>query len=109
MCKALEIQDWDKRNILNCDFNVKNMAVKADPSETPVSCAKHLNDFRGVICSRASVYQNFSSVSTILFDCFFMSHTEPVAHQFFTSLDTYDFLGTGKSVYLRRNLRIHFL
>jgi hypothetical protein len=29
--------------------------VKADPSETPVSCAKRLNDFRGLICSRASI------------------------------------------------------
>jgi hypothetical protein len=29
------------------------MAVKADPSKTPVSCAKRLNDFRGLICSLA--------------------------------------------------------
>jgi hypothetical protein len=29
------------------------MAVKADPSETPVSCAKPLNDFRGLIYFKA--------------------------------------------------------
>jgi hypothetical protein len=49
---------------------------------TPISCAKRLNDFRGLICSHASIFQNFSSVSTILFECFFMSHTEPVACHF---------------------------
>jgi hypothetical protein len=39
----------------------------------------------------------FLSVSTILFDCFFMSHTEPLACHFFTSLDTHDFVGNVKS------------
>jgi hypothetical protein len=28
--------------------------VKADPRETPVSCAKRLNDFRGLVYSRGS-------------------------------------------------------
>jgi hypothetical protein len=51
------------RNLINF------VAVKADPRETPVSCAKRLNDFRGLICSRASISRTFSSVSTILFDC----------------------------------------
>jgi hypothetical protein len=85
------------------------VAVKADPSETPVSCAKRLNDFRGLICSRASISRTFSSVSTILFDCFFMSQTEPLARHFFTSLESHDFVGTGESGYLRQNLRMHFL
>jgi hypothetical protein len=53
-----------------CNF----VAVKADPSETPVPCAKRLNDFRGLICSRASISRTFSSVSTVLFDCF-LCHT----------------------------------
>jgi hypothetical protein len=34
------------RNLINF------VVVKADPSETPVSCAKRLNDFRGLTCSR---------------------------------------------------------
>jgi hypothetical protein len=72
------------------------VGVKADPSETPVSCAKRLNDYRGLICSRASISRTFSSVSTW-------------ARHFFTSLDTHDFVGTGESEYLRRHLRIHFL
>jgi hypothetical protein len=38
-----------------------------------------------------------------------MSHTEPMACHFFTSLDTHDAVGTGKSGYLQRNLQIHFL
>jgi hypothetical protein len=40
-----------------------------------ISLNKRLNDFRGQICSLASVSPTFSSVSTVLFDCFFMSHT----------------------------------
>jgi hypothetical protein len=35
--------------------------------------------------------------------------TEPVVRHFFTSLDTHDAVGTGKSGYLRQNLRIYFL
>jgi hypothetical protein len=31
---------------------INSVAVKADPSETPVSCA---NDFRGLLCSHASI------------------------------------------------------
>jgi hypothetical protein len=42
------------------------------------SCWKHVNDFQGLICSLASISWTFSSLSTILFGCFFMSHTEPV-------------------------------
>jgi hypothetical protein len=34
------------------------VAVKADPTETPVSCAKRLNDFRGLIYSLASNIPN---------------------------------------------------
>jgi hypothetical protein len=85
------------------------VAVKADPSETPVFYAKRRNDFRGLICSRASISRTASSVSTIFFDCFFMSYPEPVAHQFFISLDTHDFVGTDESGYLWGNLRINFL
>jgi hypothetical protein len=72
------------RNLINF------VAVKVDPSETPVSCAKLLNDFRGLIFSPASVSRTFSSVSTTLFDCFFMSHTERLARHFFTCWDTHD-------------------
>jgi hypothetical protein len=35
------------RNLINF------VAVKADPSETAVSCTKRLNDFRGLTCSHA--------------------------------------------------------
>jgi hypothetical protein len=63
------------------------VAMKADPSETPVSCAERLNDFRGLICSRASISRTFSSDSTW-------------ARHFFTSLDTHDFVETGESGYL---------
>jgi hypothetical protein len=44
-------------------------------------------DFRRLVCSHALISRTFSSVSAVLFDCFFMSHTEPVACHFFTSLD----------------------
>jgi hypothetical protein len=49
-----------------------------------VSHAKCLNSFWGLICIRASISLSFSSVRTVLFDCFCMWHTEPVARHFFT-------------------------
>jgi hypothetical protein len=55
---------------------------------------------RGLICSHALISRTFSSLSTVLFDNFFMSHTETVTHHFFTSLDTHDSVGTGESGYL---------
>jgi hypothetical protein len=82
------------RNLINF------VAVKADPSETPVSCAQRLNDFRGPTFSRARISRTFSSVITFLFDCLFMSQTEPVACHSFTSLHTHDFVGTGEVGYV---------
>jgi hypothetical protein len=67
------------------------VAVKADPSKTPVSCAKHFNDFRGLTCSHTWMSWTFPSVSTFLFSCLFMSQTEPVARHFFHKL-TYTWL-----------------
>jgi hypothetical protein len=37
-----------------------------------------------------------------------LSHTEPLVPHY-TTLDTHDFVGTGESKYIRRNLRIHFV
>jgi hypothetical protein len=75
----------------------------------PVSCARHLNDFRGLISSHSSISWTLLSASKMLFHCFFMSRTEPVARNFFTSFNTHYFMGTGESGYLWQNLWIHFL
>lgn len=57
--------------ILNVQNLINFVAVKVDPSKTLVSCATCLNNFWGLIWSRAWISCNFSSVSTFLFNCLF--------------------------------------
>jgi hypothetical protein len=70
------------RNFINL------VALKAEPTDTSVSCDNRLRDFRKLIFNRARMSSSFLCVSTVFLWCRVLSSTDPVVSHFLISLHT---------------------
>ena len=93
--------------VILCGFNFKSVvAFQAENCETPVFCDNLLRDFLGLRSNVCPISSSFSSVRTwrVLWD--FLSRTEPVSWNLFTSLRTVSLWGARISGNL--SLNSHF-
>ena len=91
---------------LSYGFNFKSLvAFQAENCETPVFCDNLLWDFLGLRSNVCPISSSFSSVSTwVLLG--FLSRTEPVSRNLFTSLRTVSLWGARISGNLSLNNRV---
>ena len=73
---------------LNSSVYVYHANLQSENCEPPVSCDNLLRDFLGLRSNVCPIPSRFSSVSTWRVLCGFLSRTEPVSRNLFTSLRT---------------------